>query len=411
MRAREVLGRGALVALGLSVALGVLEILARVGYEPAGERIDDFRISTSDFYQPDPELGWRPRPQVSGVHERRRSFRSTFRTNSRGLRDRDYPLARVPGLVRIVVLGDSFTWGYGVNDQEVFTERLEALLDSVEVINLGVAAYGLAQEIAYLRREGFLYNPDMVILALCLNDIPEAGSTVEQIVLRRTQAGPGERARGGVDPRGYLRTRSSLYHFVSDRVNTNPHLVKALIRLGLKSPLRGLEQLDPSLSPALVAPPPWLQEAWEATGDALMTLKTMTAQRGIVLVVAVIPSLQSVSRRAFRQSIAYSVAREHDFDLDKPYRVLRELATGCGAVFVDPVERFRASAAAGARLYLPRDMHLSAEGHLLLAKAIAEAIGPTVEALRPRARWPREGVPTEADPRTLGRAGSSSSPS
>jgi lysophospholipase L1-like esterase len=70
-------------------------------------------------------------------------------------------------------VGDFFTWGYGVNDDQTLAARLEQLLEGVKVINLGVTAYGLEQEYRYLQSEGLSYNPDLVIINICANDIED----------------------------------------------------------------------------------------------------------------------------------------------------------------------------------------------------------------------------------------------
>lgn len=77
--------------------------------------------------------------------------------------------------VRIVVLGDSFTFGYGVEENETFPAILQeslrrALSENLTVINLGVRGYGTQQEYELYRYVGVEYNPDIVILALNRND-------------------------------------------------------------------------------------------------------------------------------------------------------------------------------------------------------------------------------------------------
>jgi len=50
-----------------------------------------------------------------------------FTTNSKGLRDREFPYARTPGKLRIHMLGDSMTVGWGVNVQDTFAKRIERM--------------------------------------------------------------------------------------------------------------------------------------------------------------------------------------------------------------------------------------------------------------------------------------------
>ena len=64
---------------------------------------------------------------------------------------------------RLVFLGDSLTWGWGVGDDETVSERLEELLD-VEAVNMAMNAVGTGQEWLVLEERGFAYEPDVVIL-------------------------------------------------------------------------------------------------------------------------------------------------------------------------------------------------------------------------------------------------------
>jgi lysophospholipase L1-like esterase len=68
------------------------------------------------------------------------------------------------------VLGDSFAWGYGVEESERFSQLLEKSLD-VEVINAGVSGYSTDQELLWYRNEGVKYETDLVILVLAGNDV------------------------------------------------------------------------------------------------------------------------------------------------------------------------------------------------------------------------------------------------
>jgi lysophospholipase L1-like esterase len=97
--------------------------------------------------------------------------------NERGLRDRPI-LPKTEGEFRILALGDSVTFGWGVAQDKIFAVRLEQLLVSrlqrpVRVINSGVGAYNTVQEVTYFKREGISLQPDLVLLTYVQNDIEE----------------------------------------------------------------------------------------------------------------------------------------------------------------------------------------------------------------------------------------------
>jgi hypothetical protein len=116
-----------------------------------------------------PTRGWALRPNLRDVP----AFPGkTVSSNSRGLRGtREYALDKPEGVTRIVVLGDSLTFGEDVGDDEVWPSRLEALLPGTEVLNLGVHGYGHDQMLLYLREEGLKYHPDVVVVGFLPDDM------------------------------------------------------------------------------------------------------------------------------------------------------------------------------------------------------------------------------------------------
>lgn len=96
--------------------------------------------------------------------------------NSAGFRGREFSTEKSLELFRIVMLGDSVIFGTGVAPNETVPYYLEQLLssdqdvNSYEVYNLGVGGYNTKQELATLREVGLKYQPDLVILNICLND-------------------------------------------------------------------------------------------------------------------------------------------------------------------------------------------------------------------------------------------------
>jgi hypothetical protein len=92
-------------------------------------------------------------------------------TNSRGLRSRvEIPYRKEKGEYRILALGDSWTFGVGVDDERTFSSILERELRGrrrtrkITVINAGVPGYCSAQGLLYFQRELLRYSPDLVIV-------------------------------------------------------------------------------------------------------------------------------------------------------------------------------------------------------------------------------------------------------
>jgi len=110
----------------------------------------------------DPELGW---TLASGLRDVPLASAGSVSSNSRGVRGaREHALAKASGTTRIVAIGDSFTFGDDVGDDETFPAQLQRSLAAAEVLNLGVHGYGHDQMLLRLRRDGLPYAPDIVLV-------------------------------------------------------------------------------------------------------------------------------------------------------------------------------------------------------------------------------------------------------
>ncbi|MDP3716177.1 MAG: GDSL-type esterase/lipase family protein [Acidobacteriota bacterium] len=131
----------------------------------------DDKKGTPGFFVSDPVRGLRLGENYQGW------FAGVpVRTNSLGFRaTREYDLRKGPNTFRILMLGDSVTFGHGaVHD---YPSLLEGMLEQWQpetdwqVWNLAVPGYNTSQELAQLRELGPAYQPDLVIVGFYINDI------------------------------------------------------------------------------------------------------------------------------------------------------------------------------------------------------------------------------------------------
>ena len=97
-------------------------------------------------YVHDPDLGWDTPNHVRGARQ--------FQEN------------KPPGAFRVVAVGDSFTYGAEVGDDETYPRRLETHLAGGEVLNMGVRAYGVDQIASKYLKYGRAYRPDLLIVGI-----------------------------------------------------------------------------------------------------------------------------------------------------------------------------------------------------------------------------------------------------
>jgi lysophospholipase L1-like esterase len=108
----------------------------------------------------------------------RAEFSVDVRLNALGFRERRLPSPKPPGVLRVVALGDSFTEGYDVEENEAWPRRLEAALDARdggrhEVVSLGVPGTNPRDYVSHLQDPGLAYEPDMVIVTVMANDVQD----------------------------------------------------------------------------------------------------------------------------------------------------------------------------------------------------------------------------------------------
>lgn len=120
-----------------------------------------------DIYNP--SRGWALKPNIKDMNVWDNKI---LNSNSKGIRGVDeYNYNKPADKIRILILGDSYTFGEEVSDNETYSYFLQQILPSTEVINLGVHGYGHDQMLIYMKKEGIKYHPDIVILGFKYENI------------------------------------------------------------------------------------------------------------------------------------------------------------------------------------------------------------------------------------------------
>lgn len=163
--------RVALALVSLVVTFGAAELLLRT-LGPSTHATD-----RRDFHELRPD-----RPWLYGMIPGARgnlpiSGEIVYQINADGFRDDLYERPKPADTFRILVLGDSVAFGYGVEMEATFPKRMEASLAAAtrqprfEVLNLGVSGYNPFTEAALLRDLLPRYQPDLVLVQFCINDL------------------------------------------------------------------------------------------------------------------------------------------------------------------------------------------------------------------------------------------------
>ena len=197
----------------LAVAAGLVLLVALL----AGEVVVRIVLPQNDaerWFQSDERYGYvLKRNFHQRLHYARLDVAIDVRTNSLGLRDREYDLSRSDAK-RVLLLGDSFTFGEGLDVEFIFDTKLETLLNGTGepwiVLNSGVGGWGTLQQTKYARDHFELFRPDVIVLTFCGND-PWDDVAFEMDIK------DNERGRFYFPGKAFIRDHSHLYRFLFHR--------------------------------------------------------------------------------------------------------------------------------------------------------------------------------------------------
>ncbi len=151
------------------LTLGVLEFAVRLAWKKLQGPIIPLSLKTHRL-SADPLLGYELIPGSTSFEDQ-----VWYRISPQGIRDqRVLAIPKPAGVYRIAALGDSFTFGMAVEEEDAWPRLLEADLAgrrAVEVINFGVMGYDTTQESRLLETKVTAFQPDLIIIGYCLNDV------------------------------------------------------------------------------------------------------------------------------------------------------------------------------------------------------------------------------------------------
>jgi lysophospholipase L1-like esterase len=365
-------GRLAALLLGSAMALALGEIALRTV-------VRTYAPISLDFFQRDGAGPLRLRPHVRRRHASP-EWSVLVETNGRGRRDRDAPPR--PRQPVVLGLGDSMSFGWGVEQGEAFPSLLEDTLggpEQVRVVNASVPGTGTTDQRDLLRELIAEVPAEVVFVSFFVgndfHDVAAGGAAQYDVVdgalvAKDTPRGGSQRVQAWVKRNSYLAqvAAQQLWRFQQHRAEAVPAERRA--HPGLAGRDRKLrEYLELHLREDL---PPRLAEGVQATADALSEMQDMSRRRGARFVLAVIPrSFQVYDQDRRRWQAAYAL-RDEDWDMDRPQRILAAWAEAHGAELVDLLPAFREAAARpGPRLYFFPDSHLNPAGHAVAARELA----------------------------------------
>lgn len=334
----------ALLGSSLLLAVAIVELALRaLGIGAANE--EAWRVQ--GFHQPDPDLVYSMIPGAQSTWATS-GFVEETHTNSLGLRGPELE-DRATGARRIVILGDSMTFGHGVSADQAYPAQLQKIFEDrgarVEVVNAGVKGYGSDHHLKHFEKKLRALDPDIVVFSYYVNDLED------NVRYPLYDIADGELVE--VDP-----TANPLY-----RLGRIQQAIPGFLRQ-----LRIVQVLGSAYAgePPPIAPPSTrAQEAWSKKKLllALARMNEYASEDGFGFIVLGLP---------------------YQGDSRDRYRWLRNSDRGGGLLLDqsrDPIWRTPRSP-----LFLEGDPHLSAEGHARIAQQLDEFMTQRRHKLRESVR-------------------------
>jgi hypothetical protein len=345
----------------------------------------------------DETLGWTGKPNVDDTFNTS-DCRHRVHQNRYGFRGPAVDFERTAAR-RLVVLGDSFVWGLGVEDDDLFTTLLmRRSRTPLEVVNLGVSGYGTDQELLLWQRLGQRFRPDIVLLVVTpwtdLYDNPygqrygypkpffhwddTGGGLALMNVPVPQRAGPWNTE----DPADQRAARAPLLGLVSRSALVSnallalarvPRVRAALERGGIifpRTPGQPWEDLFFTQTPNEET-----AAAWVLLGRLLAAFAGSVRQSGAEPVVAIVPTPMQVYPELWTE-FERSHPRPPDNPLNPqlPTRLLTEMCDQLHLRLIDLQPPLREAARDEPYLYYRWNLHWTAAGHRVVAAALAQEL-------------------------------------
>jgi len=309
-------------------------------------------------------------------------FELEMTTNSMGFRGREIG-EKQADVYRIIMLGDSFTLGEGVTDEQTSSYVLESILNGsrgrrYEVVNLAVPSYTPILEYLTLKARIETLKPDLVIMNFDMSDhvgeyvfVEEAGVLDEEGNVIAVDGFPEYNKRRN-------NTREKISAFVRSRLFLTGALIQLIQKLGERDRMLGMldvrnavetENFMMLLHTLEVPQLPEAEDMYAVIENSILRTRRLCEQHGSGFILATYPWAHQVSddewipgRRGFvPEGAAIS---------DRTVNRLEEFSAKNGIVFFNAFPEFRAYSG-DARLYYGHDMHWTRAGHKLYAESLA----------------------------------------
>lgn len=365
MDSKEILIGGLLFIASFIILLLILEIGIRI--------IDPFPPSGAPeglFSEQRGISGLTPGYQAVMVQK---EFCNRISINPEGFRDDSYSLSKPQNTFRILMLGDSFQFGWGVEKPEIYSEIAEAKLNGIfekkiEILSMGVPAVGTVHELKLLKEKGLAYRPDLVVLAYMVGNDLNDNINYKEYEDKEDSIESFPSAFSDVvnSMKSALKANTHIYWWVRQKTLYNPVMRLLFDRLNVLKMEPLVEYLQMNRSDNY-------QEGWNKTNTLILEAKDIAKKNGAGFLLVLIPSRIQVNHQEWDSVLHLYNWDKNAFDTEKPNSILIDFAESNGIDYLDLLPYFRQESQTQ-RLYYIYDGHWNKEGHALASEYLLNYI-------------------------------------
>lgn len=345
--------------LSLVFILVVAELIARQVWTPPS-------TLTVQATEQHPVYGWAPIPGLTG-RTATIEYDYAFHHSRQGMRTNQLYAANRPDdtLQRVLFLGDSFTYGVGVEDDANFVSLLHQQRPRTEFINTGANGYGQRQQLAILQTLGAALKPDITVVMFFWNDL-EDNLNADAAVFALSESGQVVRTDRNIaadfDPLALREAAPANDAQKDSRIWRRSWLYKLF-----KEGARGTRHRWFGSRPRAIQNAIQAAGAWRETESLLELLRIQTEAIASQLVVVSIPDYDLVdTRQKLKGQLPINIEIEES---------LAKVCARLRITYVDLLPGLtEASQSSPEPLYYATDRHLTPIGHIAVAKLLNEQL-------------------------------------
>lgn len=349
-RIRGILINVAIMFLSTVLTLLLMELIITLFFQ---QKILKTAIPKAFYINYDSEIGWVNKKNSVGDYQYVYSDKPIYvRINEHGMRGVSVSVDKPVDNKRVLILGDSNTFGYGLQEEDIFATRLSKRLPSnYQVLNLGVFGYGTDQSLLLFEREGIKFRPDIVVLAFSAGDASDNMNSINT---------------GSSKPYFKLVNNSLV-------LKNSPVPIDSIYRKNesqesaIKNALYNHSNLYRFIFNRLVA----------TNIFAPQSVQEMTKEEGLSTTVAIISLLNDVCRRNGCQLAVLFISHEELVAVQSKigmevgyYPIIKRSLESLGIPYIDPTQELVNHYSRGEDVFLKNDpVHINTLGNEIVANA------------------------------------------